>query len=600
MTHGYVDRMLRVDLTRGRTRVEPLDRTLARAYIGGRGLGAKLLSDELDPQIDALSPENKLVLATGPLTGTLAMCGARYMAVTKGPLTGAIASSNCGGDFGPELKYAGYDAIVLEGTAREPTILVIDDGKPELHPAGPLWGASVHETEDRLHAELGPGFKIVSIGPAGEKLVRFAAIMNDKNRAAGRSGVGAVMGSKQLKAVAVRGTGCVRAADPVGFRTACLDAFEKLKGGPVTGTGLPRFGTAVLVNVINEHGAFPTRNFQQGQFEGADKISGETIAEQILVRNRACFACPIGCGRVTAIQDPKYRGRGEGPEYETIWALGAAVGVSDLAAATKANYLCNELGLDTISAGTTVACAMELFEKGALTETDVRGPLRFGDGDALVRMIERIGRREGFGDVLAEGSARVAARYGRPELFMGVKKLEFPAYDPRGVLGMGLQYATSNRGACHVRGYMISAEVLGVPQKMDPHTTVGKAAMNIAFQDLTAALDSSGICLFATFSIGAPELTTMLKTATGLDYDVPELLRAGERIWNLEKLFNLRAGFGEQDDTLPPRLLHEPMPAGPAAGKTVPLQEMLSEYYRLRGWDEHGRPTNDKLAALRL
>lgn len=600
MTHAYVGKMLRVDLSRGQTRTEPLNRELARQYIGGRGLATKLFSAEVAPNVDPLASANKLFLATGPLTGTLATAAGRFMAVTKGPLTGAIASSNCGGDFGPELKYAGYDLIVLEGAAKEPTILVIDDGKAELRPAGNLWGQNTHQTEDQLHAQLGRDFKCVSIGPAGEKLVRFAAIINDKSRAAGRSGVGAVMGSKKLKAVAVRGTGGLTVADPPGFRTACLDAFEKLKSGPVTGTGLPRFGTAILVNVINEHGAFPTHNFQQGQFAGADKISGETIAEKILIRNRACVACPMACGRVTAIKDAKFASHGEGPEYETIWSLGAAVGVSDLAAATKANYICNELGLDTISAGTTIACAMELFEKGAITEQDVGGPLRFGDGDALVRLMSQIGRREGFGDVLAEGSARVAAKYGRPDLFMGVKKLEFPAYDPRGVYGMGLQYATSNRGACHVRGYMISTEILGVPQKMDPHTTDGKAAMNIAFQDLTAALDSSGLCLFVTFSIGGPEIVAMLKSATGFEYDVAEFLRAGERIWNLEKLFNLRAGFSKKDDTLPPRLLREPLPAGPAAGKTVPLDEMLGEYYRLRGWDEQGQPTKEKLAALQL
>ena len=600
MTHAYMGKLLRVDLSRQQTRVESLDPTLARAFIGGRGLGTKLFSDEVDPNVEPLDPANKLILATGPLTGTSAMCGSRFMVITKGPLTGAIACSNSGGDFGPELKYAGYDAIVLEGAAREPTVLVIDDGKAELCPAGNVWGQNVPDTEDLLHTQLGRGFKFVSIGPAGERLVRFAAIINDKARAAGRSGVGAVMGSKKLKAVAVRGTGSVAVADPPGFRAVCLDALEKLKNGPVTGTGLPRFGTAVLVNIINEHGAFPTRNFQAGQFEAAEKISGETIAERILLRSRACVACPMACGRVTAIKDGPYRGHGEGPEYETIWALGAAVGVSDLAAATKANYICNELGLDTISAGATIACAMELVQRGVITEQEVGGPLRFGDGEALVRTMTQIGYREGFGDVLAEGGARVAAKYGRPELFMGVKKQEFPAYDPRGIHGMGLQYATSNRGACHVRGYMISAEILGVPVKMDPLTTAGKAAMNIAFPDLTAALDSSGICLFVTFSIGAPELVAMLKTATGFDYDVAELLLAGERIWNLEKLFNLRAGFSRKDDTLPPRLLHEPMPAGPAAGKTVPLEEMLGEYYRLRGWDEQGRPTKEKLAALRL
>lgn len=600
MRHAYAGKMLRVDLTRHEIQEQPLTQDLARAFIGGRGLGTRILFDELDPTIEPLDPANKLIFATGPLTGTAASCGGRFMAVTKGALTGTIASSNCGGDFGPELKYAGYDAIILEGASHNPVMLVIDDDVVELRPAGDLWGMNVHETEDALHARLGREFKLASIGPAGEKLVRFACIMNDKGRAAGRSGVGAVMGSKKLKAVAVRGSGGLTVADEVGFRAACLDALAKLKGGEITGTGLPAFGTAILVNIINESGLFPTRNFQQAQFDAAEQISGETIAEQILIRRRACVGCPIACGRVTAIKDGKFSGRGDGPEYETIWSLGAAVGVSDLAAATKANYICNELGMDTISAGATVACAMELFECGAVTEREIGRPLRFGDGEALVDMIKQTGRREGFGEILAEGGARVAEMYGRPELFMGVKKQEFPAYDPRGAFGMGLQYATSNRGACHVRGYMIAPEILGVPQKMDPLSPEGKAATNIAFQDLTAALDSTGVCLFVVFSIGAPELVAMLKTATGFDYNEDEFVRAGERIWNLEKLFNMRAGFGRKDDTLPRRLLTEPLTSGPTAGRLVPLEQMLSEYYRLRGWDEGGRPTQKKLAVLGL
>jgi aldehyde:ferredoxin oxidoreductase len=600
MTHAYAGKILRVDLTRQRIREEPIDLGEARAFIGGRGLATKIFCDEVNPKISPLAAGNKLILATGPLTGMSAACGGRFMVVTKGALTGAIACSNAGGNFGPELKFAGYDMVVLEGASKRPVILVIDDDSAELRPAGKLWGKNVPETEDALHEQLGEDFKCLSIGPAGEKLVRFACIINDKSRAAGRSGVGAVMGSKKLKAIVVRGMGGLTAAKPKAFRAACLDALTKLEEGPITGTGLPQYGTAVLVNVVNEHGLFPTRNFKEGQFESAEQISGETIAERILVRARACVACPIACGRVTAIGDGKFGGRGEGPEYETIWAFGAAVGVSNLAAVTKANYICNELGMDTISAGATVACAMEMFEKGVLTEKQVGGKLNFGNGQALVDMVSKIGHRRGFGDVLAEGAARVARKFGRPELFMGVKGQEFPAYDPRGAFGMGLQYATSNRGACHVRGYMFAPEILGNPVKMDPFTPKGKAAMDIAVQNTVSALDSAGICLFVTFSFGAPELVSMLKTATGFDYDVDELMEAGERIWNLERVFNLRAGFKSKDDTLPKRLLREPMPAGPAKGKTVPLGKMLPEYYRLRGWDTQGRPTKKKLAALGL
>ena len=595
--NAYAGTTVRVDLSRGRITKETIDLRLARAFVGGRGLGTKILYDEIDPKVDPLATANKLILAAGPLTGTSAPSGSRWMAITKGALTGAVASSNAGGDFGPELKYAGYDMIIVEGIAKYPAMLVIDDDSVELRSAHKLWGKNVHVTEDLLHEQLGRDFKCVSIGPAGERLVRFASIMNDKNRAAGRSGVGAVMGSKKLKAIAVRGSGGVTAADPKRFRAVCLDALKKLEAGTV---GLRRYGTASLVNVINERGVLPTRNFQSGQFEGAEAISGEAIAERILIRNRACFGCPIACGRVTAVKNGKYAGSGEGPEYESIWALGADVGVDNLAAATKANYICNELGMDPITAGATVACAMELYEKGAITEKQAGRKLSFGNADALVDLMTKIGYRRGFGNVLAEGSARVARKFGKPELFMGAKKQEFPAYDARGAVGMGLQYATSNRGGCHVRGYMVARELLDGAQKMNPFTPRGKAAATIAVQDLTAALDSSGICLFTTFAIGAPELLAMLTAATGFDYDLDEMLRAGERIWNLERLFNQRAGLSRKDDTLPKRMLAEPMPAGPAKGMTVPLDKMLPEYYRLRGWDANGKPTRRKLASLEL
>lgn len=594
--NAYAGTTVRVDLSRGRITKETIDLRLARAFVGGRGLGSKILYDEINPKVDPLASANKLIFAAGPLTGTAAPSGSRWMAITKGALTDAVACSNAGGDFGPELKYAGYDMIIVEGIAKHPAMLVIDDDSVELCSAHKLWGKNVHATEDLLHEQLGRDFKCVSIGPAGERLVRFASIMNDKNRAAGRSGVGAVMGSKKLKAIAVRGSGGVTVADPKRFRAVCLDALKKLEGTE----GLRLYGTASLVNVINERGVLPTRNFQGGQFEGAEAISGEAIAERILIRNRACFGCPIACGRVTAVKNGKYAGSGEGPEYESIWALGADVGIDDLAAATKANYICNELGMDPITAGATVACAMELYEKGAITEKQAGCKLSFGNADALVDLITKIGYRRGFGNVLAEGAARVARKFGKPELFMGVKKQEFPAYDARGAVGMGLQYATSNRGACHVRGYMVARELLDGEQKMNPFTTRGKAAATIAVQDLTAALDSSGICLFTTFAIGAPELLAMLTAATGFDYDLDEMLRAGERIWNLERLFNQRAGLSRKDDTLPKRLLAEPMPAGPAKGKTVPLGKMLPEYYRLRGWDAEGRPTRTKLASLGL
>lgn len=596
--YGWIGKIGRIDLTRGSVTMEDLDPVTARDYVGARGLGTKLFCDEVDPLVDPFAPENKLIFATGPLTGTAAISAARYNVVTKSPLTGTIAASNSGGYFGPELKFAGFDALIIEGRAPSPVYLWVENGRIEVRSAEHLWGKTTHEVEDVLHTKTDPEAKIASIGPAGEKLVKFACVVNDKHRGAGRSGVGAVMGAKNLKAVAVRGTLGVKVADPVKFREAMLDSFQKTMAHPVTSAGLPTYGTAILVNIVNAHGAFPTRNFQTGVFPGAERISGEAMADRILVRKKACFGCPIACGRVTEVKDGKFKGTGEGPEYEPLFALGSDCGIDDLEAVAKANYLANELGFDPISFGTTLACAMELYEKGYLTK-DVTGvPLRWGDADLLVEMARRAGYREGFGDLLAEGSYRLAAQCGHPELSMSSKKQEYPAYDPRGAQGIGLNYATSNRGGCHVRGYTISPEILGVPEKLDPLSTENKAAWDKAFQDITGLVDASGMCLFTTFALGAPEVVAMLAAATGVDYTTESGILAGERIWNLERLFNLAAGLTGADDTLAPRLLAEPMPEGPAKGLVVGLDKMLAEYYTLRGWDAQGVPAPETLERL--
>ena len=597
---GWTGMILRVNLSDGSVAKEPLDPHMARAYIGGRGLATKILYDEIDPSLDPLGPANKLILVTGPLTGTNAPTGGRYMVVTKSPLTGAIACSNSGGYVGAEMKYAGYDLVIVEGKAPHPVYLWVNNDKVEIRDAAKVWGKSTHETEDILHNATNAEAKICSIGPAGETLSLTACVINDKHRAAGRSGVGAVMGSKNLKAVVFRGTRSVKVAQPQAFMGACLTAVAKLKGDPAAGAGLPMYGTPGIVNVINAHGFMPTNNFQFGQFTGAERISGETIRDEILTRNKGCFACTIACARVTEVKAGKFKGSGEGPEYETVWGLGAMTGVSDLAAVTKAGYLCNELGMDTIEAGVAIATAMELFERGYIPEREIGRSLRFGDADALVEMTEKLGRGEGFGAILALGGARVAERYGHPELFMGVKKQAFAAYDGRGAQGMALGYATSNRGACHLRGYTISAEVFGVPQKVDPFTIEGKAAMSKASQDVTAFVDSTGACLFTTFALEPADIHAMLELATGVGYTLDEVLQIGERIWNLERLFNLRAGLSSKDDTLPRRILEEPIPAGPAKGKVARLGEMLPEYYRLRGWDPQGVPTQEKLRELDL
>ncbi|MHC4353432.1 MAG: aldehyde ferredoxin oxidoreductase family protein [Planctomycetota bacterium] len=595
---GYTGQFLRVNLSTGQIDKQELDLELAKKFIGGRGLGSYFLTQEIDPEIDPLSPANKLIIATGPLTGSRAPTAGRYMVVTKSPLSGTVASSNSGGFWGNELKRAGYDFIIFEGKADKPCYLHIKDETVEIKDAEKYWGKLVAETTDSLLEETGdPKARVVTIGPAGEKLAMLACIINDKYRAAGRSGVGAVMGSKNLKAIVVRGTGKLKPARDDESKTVVKSALKKIRENDVTSKGLPAYGTSVLVNVINQSGIYPTNNFQESYFPTADKTSGETLAEKYLVKNVACFACPIACGRYSKVGDVE----GEGPEYETIWAYGASCGVDDLEAIIKANKWCNEYGLDTISAGATIACAMELCQKGLVDPNEVDGPaLEFGSGEAIVEWTRKMGAGEGFGAKLALGSARLAEQYGEPELSMSVKKLEIPAYDPRGVQGHGLQYATSNRGGCHVRGYMIAPEIVGLPEKLDPLSLEGKAVWVKAFQDLTAVIDSLGLCLFTSFALGADDYRDMFNAIAGQDLTTEELCEAGDRIWNLERMFNLKAGVGPDQDRLPKRLVSEPIPSGPCKGHVHRLPELLPEYYKERGWNEQGLPTEEKLAKLEI
>ena len=592
---GYQGKILRVNLKEGCSKVEQLDLELAKKYIGGRGLGTKILSEEIDPNIDALSEENKLIIVSGPLTGTPTPTGGRYMVVTKAPLTGTVASSNSGGYWGAELKSAGYDVIIIEGKADSPIYINIEDDKVEFRDASHIWGKVVSETTDILEKECVEKAKVLTIGPAGEKLSKLAAIMNDRDRAAGRSGVGAVMGSKNLKAITVKGTGKVAVHNPDKLKEVFSRSVKKIRENGVTGEGLPTYGTAVLVNIINENGVLPTNNFQKAHYDKAEDISGETLAEKYLVKKEACYRCPIACGRYCKVDDIE----GGGPEYETIWAFGSDCGVSDLASVIKANYWCNEMGLDTISAGSTIAAAMELYQKGYIKEDELDGlSLEFGNADAVVEWTKRMGLREGLGDKLAEGSYRLTEMYGVPEFSMTVKKQELPAYDPRGIQGHGVQYATSNRGGCHVRGYMISPEILGLPEKLDRLSLEGKSTWAKIFQDLTASIDSLGLCLFTSFALGAEDYADLYNAVCGTDHTGESILQAGERIWNIEKLFNLEAGIDSSQDKLPKRLLEEPIPEGPSKGWVHKLDELLPKYYSERGWDENGIPTEERLIEL--
>ncbi len=598
MSGVWTGNILRVNLTDGTLKTEPLNMENANDYVGARGLGTKYYCDEVDPKIDPFSPENKLIFMTGPLTGTAATSAGRYEVVTKAPLTGTIGAANSGGQFGPEIKYAGFDGIIFEGKSPKPVYLHLDDGIAELLSAEDLWGMTAYETTDAL-VEKHPDSRVACITEAGERGCLFSAIMNDKHRAAGRGGLGAVMGSKNLKALCVRGSGSVGVARPEGFLEAITDARAKCQAHPVAGSGLAALGTQVLVNIINTVGALPLNNARDGSvFDRADETSGEKLSEKYLARNKGCFGCSIACGRVTQIPDGPYESSGEGPEYEAGWSFGAACGVDDLEAICRANFYCNEYGIDPITMGATIACAMELYEAGYLPEEDIGFPLYFGDADAMVKLTLMTGKGEGYGQVMQLGSYRMAEKYGHPELSMSVKKQEMPAYDGRAIQGMALEYATSNRGGCHVRGYLVSPEVMGIPVKTDPLVTEGKAGLLKTFQDLTSLVDSCGMCLFVTFALGLPEIAAQYREAVGSDETDEEILLKGERIWNLEKQFNIAAGV--EKDTLPPRLLREELPSGPAKGQVAHLYDMLGEYYELRGWDADGIPSEEKIAELDL
>jgi aldehyde:ferredoxin oxidoreductase len=606
---GWTGKILFVDLTNGRTEEQPLDPKIARDYIGGRGLGIHYLNARVDPRCDPLSPENLLVMATGPLTGTGAPTGARYMVTTKSPLTGALTCANSGGFFPTELKRSGFDAVVFKGRSTAPVYLWICDGKAELRSAAGVWGKNTHETTAAVVAETDPKARVACIGPAGERQVRFAAIINDLHRAAGRSGVGAVMGAKNIKAVAVRGTGRVALADPKRFKAfnkTVMDRFRSaVKEAPL---GLTVNGTAGVVVATQNFGVLPTRNWRQGTFDGWETIQGEVLTKRFLVKNSACYSCPIGCGRRTRVDDPRFAGEGEGPEYETIYALGSNCMVDSLAAITKANYLCNELGMDTITMGATIACAMELAEHGWLTSEAVGRTLEWGDAEALVALTRMTGLREGFGDQLAEGSFRLAARYGHPEVAMTSKKQEFPGYEPRGAQAMGLAYATSPIGGSHMRGDPAYPELFGIPEAIDPHEWRGKAAVTRAFQDLSAIIDASGLCIFfavrnlaaKTLDVPPTGILEYLNAATGAGYTLETLMAAGERIITAERLFLARAGFTRKDDSLPRRLTETPAPTGPARGQVCHLEKMLDEYYALRGWTSDGIPGKALLERLGL
>jgi aldehyde:ferredoxin oxidoreductase len=587
---GWAEKILDIDLTSGLIETYPLDKEMARLFLGGRGLGARLLWDLVGPEVEPLSPENVLIFATGPLTASGAQTSNRFSVTTKSPLTGTILDANSGGWWGMRFKRTGHDVLIVRGKAANPSLIEITADGVLIQDATHLWGQTVLETTSAL-GQNNNKRNVLCIGPAGENLSRISAIMNDGTRSLARGGVGAVMGSKNLKAIVTVGVEKNTAHDQEQFKFMLYETGKILKQSPLTSKALPQFGTAVVMNVVNEIGALPTRNFQQSQFEYAEAISGERMSETILVKKSACWACPISCTRVTKTD----RMEGEGPEYESTWAFGAQCGIRDLEIIAEANYLCNDLGLDTISMGSTIGCAMELAERELIDSN-----LHFGEAEKLQEYICDTAYRRGLGEDLAEGSYRLAEKYGAPELSMSGKKLEMPAYDPRGMQGQGLLYATSNRGACHMRGNMLGPEVLALPRLVDRLATQGKAGIVAVHQDTASVVDSLVVCKFTNMAATEEHFARLLTAISGHPFTAQDLSQIGRRIWNLERLYNLREGFTAEDDTLPERLLKDEVLEGPSAGYTVNLAPMLQEYYEFRGWDEQGVPLPETLLELDL
>ena len=575
--NGWWNKLATVDLSSGEISHEKIGLDILKKYIGGRGLGAKILWDEIDPDCDPLS-ENILVFASGPLTGTMVPTSGRFSVTSKSPLTGTIADSNVGGFFGREFKRCGIDAMIVEGKAEEPSIIKITEDGIAIETTD-LWGETVSSTLEKIENEA------AVIGPAGENLVKYASIVTHGERVFGRNGMGAVMGSKNLKAITADGNKKVPVYDKESLKTFVKQSRSKISSSPVTSRGLKQFGTPILVNLLNWLGMFSKNNFNEASGEEADNLSGETMKKEIVKEHTGCYACPIRCGLKTHTKDME----GKGPEYESVWALGANIGIFDLETVTEANYLCNDLGMDTISTGGTIACAMEMSEKGLWDKTP-------GFGSDPKDLIKKTALREDVGDELAEGSAELCRRYDC-DFSMSVKGMELPAYDPRGASGQALSFATSNRGGCHLRGYLIGEEIFGVPKLFDRFKTGGKPEVVKRSQERNAYLDSLILCKFSSFALDEKFYSRFIRATTGLDLKITDLHRVGERIYNLERKFNTEAGFDRENDTLPKRF-SEPLKKGASSGNTFDLDKMLDEYYSIMGWDENGKPKKETLERL--
>jgi len=609
---GYAGEILRVDLTSGKIRKWRADESLLRRFIGGSGLAAKILFDETDSTIGPFDPRNLLIFMTGPVTATKVPLSGRYQVVSKSPLTGIYGESDSGGSWGPELKKAGFDGIIITGQASEPVYLWISDGHVELRGAGHLWGMDTYEVDQAIKDETDKKAVVSCIGPAGEKLARISGIFCDgkHGRAAARCGLGAVMGSKRLKAISVRGTRAIEVANPEALENSVREIASSIVENA---KNMHEYGTSGGMTTIEYLGDLPIRNWLLGSWEeGAEKLSGQTMAKTILSGRYYCSGCIIGCGREVSFESEKYgKVEGAGPEYETLAMLGANCLVDDLKAVAKANELCNRYGLDTISTGAAVAFAMESYERGLISDKDTGGVhLNWGDAEALISMIKKIGEREeGLGWLLGEGVKRASEKIAgfSAEFAIHVKGLELPAHDPRAYYSQGLSYATSNRGACHLQSLShifersVTLPDLGFPEVQERHSLERKDELVTKAQNLMCMFDSLKVCKFILFGgVKTSTLVNWLNWVTGWDMDLEEFMRTGERIYNLKRLYNVREGISRKDDTLPPRILIHKRGEGGSADSLPPLGEMLSRYYRYRGWDEIGVPSKRKIKELTL
>ena len=593
---AYCDRILRINLTSGEIQVTSLPVDMMPLLLGGKGLGAWLLYTEQPAGVEPLSPDNHLIFHNGPLTGTTAPTAGRFGVTTRSPATGTYFDAYCGGYWGQMLKYAGYDALVITGASERPALIVIDEDNVDIRPVDDLWGSTISRATELIHEMLGQEWQSLVIGPPGEAKRNIAGIFND-SRALARGGVGAVMGSKNLKAISVHGAQGVHVHDKERFERSLQLAFRAVRMSSGT-TLLNSEGTANILDIINVMGALPTRNFQSGQFEEADEISGYAFRENNWKIDYACFGCPIGCGKWT---EPLEDGLViEGPEYETIYALGSNCAIGGRETIIRLNWYCDEYGMDTISTGATVAFVMELFQRGFISAAELDGiEPNWGDGDAALALIEKMARVEGCGEWLAQGVAAIAAQYPAAQPFaMHVKGLEMPAYHPSAAKGTALAYAISERGACHLRGAPLGELFSG---SADPLTIVGKPQLFRDHQAGTAVWNSACLCVFPGYGMSLKELWQLVTAATGFEYPtVADLELLGERVSTLARLFNAREGLTRAHDTLPARNLTQPMTSGPAEGHTVDLDPMIDEYYRLMGWDDNGKPTQERLSELGL